>query len=86
MPLDPDFLSILVCPQTRKPLRHASADEVQRVNDAIRAGHARNRGGQAVTEAIEEGLVPEGEEVVYPIQQGIPVLLTQEAIVVEGVG
>lgn len=86
MPLDPDFLSILVCPQSRKPLRHATADELRAVNEAIRAGRARNRGGQAVTEAVEEGLVPEGERVVYPIQQGIPVLLAPEAIVLESVG
>ena len=31
-------------------------------------------------EALEEGLVPEGESLVYPVQQGIPILLIQEGI------
>ena len=80
MPIDPEFLSILVCPRTRKPLRMASAGELQRVNAAIQAGSARNWGGTAPKDALEEGLVPDGEPVVYPVQQGIPILLIQEAI------
>jgi uncharacterized protein YbaR (Trm112 family) len=34
---------------------------------------------------LQEGLVPEGEAVVYPIQDGIPVLLTQEGIALPAV-
>lgn len=80
MPLDPDFLSLLVCPKTRKPLRMASADELARINSVIQAGEARNQGGEQVREPLAEGLVPEGEAVLYPILDGIPVLLVQEAI------
>ncbi|MCC6672993.1 MAG: hypothetical protein IT458_18150 [Planctomycetes bacterium] len=81
MPIDSEFLRILMCPRTRKPLRMATADEVRQVNERIRSGQARNYGGDTVKDPVEEGLVPEGESVVYPIQQGIPVLLVQEAIV-----
>ncbi len=80
MPIDAELLSILICPRTKKPLRQATAAEVQQVNAAIRAGTAVNHGGQPVKEPLEEGLVPEGESVVYPIQQGIPILLIPEAI------
>jgi uncharacterized protein YbaR (Trm112 family) len=85
MPIDPEFLAILVCPKTKKKLRAADARELEAVNAAIRAGTARNRGGEAVKEPLQEGLVPDGEPVVYPIQDGIPVLLTQEAIALPGV-
>ena len=80
MPIDPEFLAILVCPKTKKKLRAADGRELAAVNAAIQAGTARNRAGEVVKEALQEGLVPEGEPVIYPIQDGIPVLLTQEAI------
>ncbi len=36
--------------------------------------------GESVSLRVVEGLVPEGEPVLYPIQEGIPVLLVNEAI------
>jgi uncharacterized protein YbaR (Trm112 family) len=80
MTLDPEFLSLLVCPMTRKPLRMATPAELGRVNATIQTGDARNRGGDPVRTALTDGLVPEGEAVVYPIVEGIPVLLVPEAI------
>ncbi len=80
MAIDPEFLRILVCPRTRKPLREANTGELKTVNDRISQGKAVNYAGQSVSEQVEEGLVPEGEPVLYPIQEGIPVLLVDEAI------
>ncbi len=80
MAIDPEFLRILVCPRTRKPLREASTGELKTVNDRISQGKAVNYGGQSVSQRVQEGLVPEGEPVLYPIQEGIPVLLVDEAI------
>ncbi len=81
--MDPDFLKILVCPKTRKPLREATADEISRVNRAIQEGQAKNDAGERVEQPLESGLVPEEGNVVYPVRDGIPVLLTTEAIHVE---
>ncbi len=80
MPIDPELLRILICPRTHEPLRQATAEELAAVNERIRQGVARNHGGGAVASPVEEGLVPEGEPVLYPIQEGIPVLLVDEAI------
>ena len=80
MPIHQDLLSILICPKTKKPLRMATPAELQRVNDKVLAKRATNAGGAEVKEALEEGLVPEGESLVYPVQQGIPILLIQEGI------
>ena len=78
--IDPEFLGMLVCPSSRQPLREATAAELEAVNAAIAAGEARNRGGNAVDKSIEAGLVPTSGEALYPILDGIPILLSSEAI------
>lgn len=83
MPIDAEFLSILRCPKTRKPLRTATAEELAEVRRLVALGKATTRGGERVEEAPEEGLVPEGERFVYPIRDDIPVLLVQEAILLD---
>ena len=83
--LDPQFLQMLVCPATRKPLREVPADLLRALNSRIEKGGVSNRGGAAVTAPLQAGLRPEGERVVYPIQDGIPILLTTEAIPLDAV-
>lgn len=71
---------MLVCPRTRQPLRLATAAELAAVNAAITAGSARNRGGDPVDRQLESGLVPTSGEALYPILDGIPILLSAAAI------
>lgn len=78
--IDPAFLRMLVCPSSHQPLREATAAELAAVNDAIHSGKARNQGGAAVAADLAGGLVPVGGKVLYPIQDGIPILLSAEAI------
>lgn len=78
--IDEEFLGMLVCPSSRRPLREATAAELEAVSARIAAGAAKNRGGNVVETPIEAGLVPDSGEVLYPILDGIPILLTSEAI------
>lgn len=78
--IDPTFLRLLVCPSTRQPLRMATADELDKVNQAVAAGTARNRGGAAVVTPVSEGLVTADGAAFYPVLDGIPILLTAEAV------
>ena len=78
--IDPTFLSMLVCPGTKQPLRMATADELASVNRAVAAGTARNRGGTAVVTPVSEGLVTVDGAALYPVLDGIPILLTAEAV------
>jgi uncharacterized protein YbaR (Trm112 family) len=82
--IDPDFLAMLVCPTTHQPLRAATEAELAAVNAAIAGGSAKSRGGVAVVAALVEGLVTEDGAWVYPIQDGIPILLAADAIAVGG--
>ena len=80
--IDPDFLAMLVCPTTRQPLREASEAEIGKVNEAIAQGSARNRGGNKVVDPLQAALGTEDGAWLYPIQDGIPILLAAEAVAV----
>jgi uncharacterized protein YbaR (Trm112 family) len=59
--MDPALLDLLCCPETRQPLREASADELARLS-------------------LDAALVREDGRVAYPIRDGIPMLVPDEAI------
>ncbi|MDP6762625.1 MAG: Trm112 family protein [Planctomycetota bacterium] len=74
------LLEILACPKTHQPLRMAEAEELEELNEAIAASKARTVAGEAVPDPIEAGLVREDGKLLYPIRDGIPVLLVDEGI------
>ena len=78
--IDKDLLAILACPQTHQPLREASAADLERVNKRIAGGGAKNVGGKPVSEPLKAGLVREDGQRIYPIKDGIPVLLIDEGL------
>lgn len=80
MPISPELLEILVCPETKQPIALAGDDVLARINSEIDAGRLRNRGGEQVGQRIREGLVREDGKVLYPIDDGIPVMLIEESI------
>ena len=83
--IDKDLLDILVCPENRTRLELADDALVEKLNRAISAGGVQNRAGEPVAEPVEGGLVREDGTLLYPIRDGIPVLLIDEAIPLEGV-
>lgn len=80
MPVSPELIEILVCPETRQPVRPATAAELEALNARVAAGLLRNRGGEPVPKPIAEGLVREDGKVLYPVDDGIPVMLIDESI------
>lgn len=78
--IDQTLLDILVCPETKQPLRVAEAELVGRVNAAIEAGTVKNRGGEPVTQALVEALVREDGSFLYPVRDDIPIMLIDESI------
>ena len=80
MSVSPELLEILVCPETKQPVAPASDEVLEKVNAEIRAGRLRNRGGETVAEPISEALVREDGKILYPVDDGIPVMLIEESI------
>lgn len=59
--MEPEFIALLVCPETHQSLRLATAEELS-------------------TLKLDAALIREDGRVAYPIQDGIPVLLSEAAI------
>ena len=75
-----ELLEILVCPESRQPVRLADAGELDRLNAAISSGSVTNRAGQSISELVQEGLVRQDGRYLYPVRDDIPIMLIDEAI------
>ncbi len=78
--IDSELLNILVCPDNKMPVTLADDAMIGKVNAAIAEGALKNRGGEAVTETIDGGLLREDSAFLYPIRDDIPIMLIDEAI------
>ena len=80
MSVNPELLEILVCPETKQPVKLADAKLLERISQEIESGNLRNRGGNKVEKPITEALVREDGKILYPVDDGIPVMLIEESI------
>ncbi len=78
--VDIELLKILCCPETHQAISVADPVLVEKLNEQIRAGKLKNRGGQVLKEKIDAGLLRADGKFVYPIREDIPVMLIDEAI------
>ena len=78
--MDKRLLTILRCPVSHKGLALLKKDELARVNAAIDAGNLFNHEGSAVAKRLHEALVTDDGKRIYPVDDGIPVLLEDESI------
>lgn len=83
--MDRKLLDILCCPTSKQPLALLNGAELAAVNRAIAAGTVARADGSPQPEAIAEGLVTHDRRTVYRIDDGIPVLLADEALAVSQV-
>jgi uncharacterized protein YbaR (Trm112 family) len=81
--MDKRLLSILCCPVTHKGLMVAKSDLIAKVNTAITSGLLENRDGQTLSGALNEALVTDDGKILYPVNDGIPVLLEGESVTLD---
>jgi uncharacterized protein YbaR (Trm112 family) len=75
-----ELLALLRCPQTMQTLTVASPEQLAQLEAARAAGALRDRAGNRVNEPISAGLVRADGTLLFPIRDGIPVLLLDEAL------
>lgn len=83
MPVSPDLLNLLRCPETMQPVRPATQEEMALVNQAISSGSCQSQSQEQVTAPLEEALIREDGKLLFPVVNGIPVMMADEAIPVQ---
>ena len=78
--MDKRLLSILCCPVTHKGLSLARPELLKNVNAAIVAGRLVNHEGDTLSEPLSEALVTDDGKLLYPVNDGIPVLIEGKSI------
>ena len=78
--MDKRLLDIICCPMTKLPLELLDGERLQALNTAIGKGEVKNQGSEQVTGALSEALVTRDGRLVYPVREGIPILLEEESI------
>ncbi|MDR0183199.1 Trm112 family protein [Lysobacter arvi] len=78
--MDRKLLDLLVCPTTRQPLQLLDNRGLTALNAAIQNGGLLRADGSAQTETLHEALITRDRKTVYRVDDGIPVLLAEEAM------
>jgi len=80
VPIDATLIGLLCCPATRQAVSPADRGLLDALNARIAGGGLSDAGGRAVTAPLDAGLVREDGGVVYPIRDGIPVMIAEEGV------
>lgn len=80
MTVDGKLLEILCCPVSKTPLIRLSASRLKVLNKAITDGDVQTVRGEAVDQPLREALITEDSRVIYPVVDGIPILLEDRGI------
>lgn len=78
--MDRKLLDLLVSPDHRQPLSLLNAKGLEALNQAIGNGAVTKADGSAQTQPLREALLTRDGKQVFRVDDGIPVLLAEEAI------
>ena len=78
--MDRKLLDLLVSPDTRQPLSLLDAKGLEALNRAIGAGTVNKADGNPLAQPLRQALVTRDRKQVFRLDDGIPVLLAEEAI------
>lgn len=78
--MDRKLLDILVCPATRQPLSLLDAAGLDAINRAISGGGVKRGDDSLQAQPLRAALLTRDRKTAYRIDDGIPVLLVEEAL------
>ncbi len=78
--MDTKHLDMIVCPVTKSPLQRLDSERLAQMNTAIDHGGVQNHAELSVSDPLSEALVTRDGRVIYPVIDGIPMLLEEESI------
>lgn len=71
---------MLACPKSKLPLEEAPGEILERINKTISAGKAKTISGEEVTRPLAKAFWEKENRLLYPIRNGIPVLIYEKSI------
>lgn len=83
--MDRTLLDLLVCPATHQPLHRLDSAQREALNAAIAGGELRRGDGRTETQTLADALASRDGKQVYRVDDGIPVLLVEEALQTGGI-
>jgi uncharacterized protein len=78
--IDRKLVEILRCPVSRQPVSVVPKERLRALNGAIEAGELQHADGRKVEAPLDEALLTEDGARIYPVRDGIPIMLADEAI------
>ena len=80
MALEPFFLEVVACPETRRPLRLADAELLAKLNVAIDKKKLKDKTQALVEPRLQTALVRDDDVVAYPVWDDVPRLVVDAGI------
>lgn len=78
--MDKRLLDILCCPATKQPVAPLSAAQLSAINRGIERRAVQAADGAALEQPLAAGLITRDGRTVYRIDDGIPVMLVDQAV------
>ena len=78
--MDKKLLDILCCPSSKQSIGLLNKADLAQLNEQIAARHISQLDGQKLNQPLQEALITQDRKLIYRVDDGIPVLLAEEAI------